>query len=82
MSHKFVAIRKHAILKRHYHRAVNATPQFHELDESARWAALRNQVAHDKTPRGATLLKIMDSREPRRQEVLTALEEARQALRG
>jgi hypothetical protein len=75
---KPVAIRKHAILKRHYSRAVKATPQFHQLDAIGRWAVLRQQVEADATPIGATLLKIMDSREGRRDEVLSALEDARQ----
>ena len=76
MSSKPVAIRKHAILKNHYRRAVNATPQFHELDAVAQWATLRKHVEADATPLGATLLKIMDSRQERRDEVLTALHEA------
>ena len=79
MNRKPVALRKHAILKHHYRRAVKATPQFHDLDESRRWAVLRSQVESDVTPTGATLLKIMDTREARRHEVLTALEAARQA---
>jgi hypothetical protein len=74
-----VAISKHAILKRHYRRAVKATPQFHQLDAIGRWAVLRQQVEADATPMGATLLKIMDSRDGRRDEVLSALEDARQA---
>jgi hypothetical protein len=75
---KPVAIRKHAILKRHYRRAVKATPQFHQLDVVERWAMLRQQVEADATPTGATLLQIMDSRAGRRDEVLSALEDARQ----
>lgn len=72
-------IRKHAILKRHYRRAVEATPQFHELDAAARWEALRRHVEQDPTtPEGVNLLTLMDSRTGRRDEVLSALEEARQ----
>ena len=76
MSTKPVVIRKHAILKHHYRLAVKTTPQFHQLDAVAKWAVLRKQVADDASPVGATLLKIMDSREERRDEVLSALEEA------
>lgn len=77
MSRKPVVIRKHAILKHHYRRAVKATPQFHQLDAIGQWAALRRQIEGDATPIGATLLTIMDSREGRRDEVLGALERAR-----
>ena len=74
-----ILIRKHAILKRHYRRAVAATPQFHELDGEAQWAAVRRLVEQDATtPEGVNLLKIMDSRTGRRDEVLSALEDARQ----
>jgi hypothetical protein len=79
MNRKPVVIRKHAILKHHYRRAVKATPQFHELDALSQWAALRRQVEGDATAIGATLLTIMDSREGRRDEVLGALERGRLA---
>lgn len=78
MSRKPVEIRKHAILKNHYRRAVQATPQFHQLDALGQWAVLRQQVEADTTAIAGTLLKIMDSREARRVEVLSALEDARQ----
>jgi len=78
MNRKPVEIRKHAILKHHYRRAVQATPQFHQLDAIGQWAVLRQQVEADTTAIAATLLKIMDSREARRVEVLSALEDARQ----
>lgn len=76
MSSKPVVIRKHAILKYHYRRAVEATPRFHELDPSNQWAVLRKEVEEDSTAMGATLLKIMDNRHERRDEVLSALEKA------
>jgi len=76
LSPKPVAIRKHAFLKRHYRRAVNGTPQFHQLDSIGQWAVLRKEVQGDETPSGLTMLKIMDSREARRDEVLRALEQA------
>ena len=76
MSGKPIVIRKHAILKHHYRRATKATPRFHELDSVDQWALLRKQVEDDVTPMGVTLLKIMDNREGRRDEVLRALEEA------
>jgi hypothetical protein len=72
-----VTIRKHAILKRHYRRAVAATPEFHQLDTNGQWAVLRKQIDDDATPLGATLRTIMDERSARRNEVLSALEEAR-----
>ena len=79
MSPKPVTIRKHAILKHHYRRAVAATPQFHQLDPINQWAVLRKQVEDDVTPIGATLLKIMDNRQERRDEVLTSLAEGARA---
>lgn len=72
-------IRKHAILKRHYRRAVAATPTFHTLGADVQWALLRDEVQADSTPAGAGLLEIMKKREARRDEVLAALEEGRQA---
>jgi len=74
-----IVIRRHAILKRHYRRAVKATPGFHELNAVGQWANLREQVKADTSPTGEKLLGIMDSRESRRDEVLAALEEGRQA---
>jgi hypothetical protein len=73
-----VAHRRHAIFKHHYRRVVAATPGFHELDLSAQWQLLRNQVQIDPAPHPPELLSIMDRREPRRQEVIAALEQARQ----
>jgi hypothetical protein len=77
MSPHPVVIRKHAILKHHYRRAVRDTPQFHELDAVSQWAVLRRHVENDVTPTGARLLTVMDAREARREEVLNALEQAR-----
>lgn len=77
MNRNPVPIRKHAILKHHYRRAVAATPQFHQLDTNAQWAVLRKHIDDDATPKGATLRTIMDERSARRDEVLSALEEAR-----
>ena len=78
MAHAPVAHRRHAILKHHYRRAVAATPGFHELDLSARWQLLRHQVQVDPGPQAGELLAMMDRREPRREEVISALEQARQ----
>ena len=78
MAHAPVAHRRHAILKHHYRRVVDATPGFHALDLSAQWQLLRNQVQIDPAPHGRELLTIMDRREPRRDEVIAALEQARQ----
>ena len=70
-------IRKHACFKRHYRRAVNSTPGFHQLDSVTQWAALRKHVAEDVTAGGILLLERMDNRAARRDEVLGALEQAR-----
>jgi hypothetical protein len=74
-----IGIRKHAILKRQYRRAVAATPDFHQRDGIGQWAVLRAEVERDLSPEGVKLLGIMDSREQRREEVLASLEDARQA---
>ena len=79
MAARPVTIRKHAILKHQYRRAVALTPDFHNLSLNARWALLRDQVLLDSTPAGAKLLDIFNSREPRQAEVIAALEEGRQA---
>ena len=71
-----VQLRKHAIFKHHYRRAVATTPEFHQLDMDAQWAALRKQVDDDATPQGSALRAILEERAPRRGQVLTALEEA------
>jgi hypothetical protein len=74
-----VALRKHAILKHHYRRAVAATPDFQTLNSPGQWAVLRDQVKADPTSGASGLLDILDSRESRRDEVLAALEEGRVA---
>jgi hypothetical protein len=79
VSSKPVAIRRHAILKHQYRRAVRSTPDFHTMNAAAQWAVLRAEVLADTTPAGASLLEILNSREPRRDEVLAALEGAHQA---
>ena len=61
--------------------AVAATPDFHNLNGTGQWAALRGQVKADAAAGEEDLLGIMDSREARRDEVLAALEEGRQAAR-
>jgi len=73
-----VAHRRHAILKRPYRRVVAATPGFHDLDLGTRWSLLRDEVAVDASPEGLRLLQILNSREPRRAQVIEALEQARQ----
>ena len=77
MANSSIAIRRHAIFKRHYRRAVAATPGFHELDLGTRWRLLRDHVSVDPGPDAARLLEIMDSREPRQAQVLAELERAR-----
>jgi hypothetical protein len=76
MSSKLVVIRKHAILKQHYRRAVEATPRFHELDANKQWAVLRKHVEEDRSAVAATLLKIMDNSHERDDEVLSELKAA------
>ena len=71
-------IRRHAILKRHYRRAVSKTTDFQTLPAAGQWAALRDQVQLDSPGARSPLLDILDSREPRRDEVLAALELGRQ----
>jgi hypothetical protein len=78
MPHAPSAHRRHAIFKRHYRRAIAATPGFHDLDLTAQWQLLRDQITVDPAPQTPALLAIMDSREPRREEVIAALEQARQ----
>jgi hypothetical protein len=76
---KPTTIRRHAILKHPYRRAVRSTPDFHSLPAAAQWAVLRAEVGSDTTAAGASLLEVLNSREPRRDEVLAALEGGRQA---
>ena len=78
MAAQRVSIRRHAILKNQYRRAVKSTPGFHTLSLAGQWAALREQVQADATPAGLALLDVLNSREARRDEVLAALEEGRQ----
>jgi hypothetical protein len=73
-----VSLRKHAILKHHYRRAVASTADFHSLSLGARWLLLRDQILMDSTPAGSKMLDIFNSREPRQAEVIAALEEGRQ----
>jgi hypothetical protein len=77
-----VSLRRHAILKQHYRRAVAATPGFQTLAPSARWALLRAEVQADPNSGPSGLLDVLDSREPRRDDVLAALEEGRLARRA
>lgn len=72
-------IRRHAILKVPYRRAVDRTADFHTLSPAGQWSVLREQVAADGSPQGQALLRILDDREPRRDDVLVALEDGRQA---
>ena len=58
---------------------MRSTPDFHALTPASQWAVLRAQVMSDTTAAGVALLEIFDSREPRRDAVLQALEEARRA---
>ena len=77
-----VQIRRHAILKRHYRRAVASTPGFHDLELNVRWGLLRDQILADPSPDSPRLLEIFNSREPRCAEVISELEQARQERAG
>lgn len=77
-----VSHRRHAILKHHYRRTVAAAPDFATLPPTGQWALLREQVKNDATSGPSGLLDILDSREPRRDEVLEALEEGRRARKS
>lgn len=79
MSPKPIGIRRHAIFKHPYRRTVASTPDFHNFNASSQWAALRAQIIADAAAGKPSLLEVMESREARRDEVLAALEEARQA---
>jgi hypothetical protein len=81
MSPRPVGLRRHAIFKHTYRRTVASTPDFHNLDGNSQWAALRGQVQAEAAAGESSLLEIMDSRAGRRDEVLAALEEGRQAAR-
>ena len=70
-------IRRHAIFKREYRRAVAATADFHNMTPAAQWALLREEVMAGATDGQPGLLDMLDSRESRREEVLAGLEEAR-----
>jgi hypothetical protein len=76
-----VSVRRHAILKNHYRRAVAATPGFLSLSQAGQWELLREQVEADTTRSGMSLRDVLDTREPRRDEVLAALEDARHTHR-
>jgi hypothetical protein len=70
-------IRRHAIFKREYRRAVAATADFHTMTPAAQWALLREEVLAGAADGQSSLLDMLDSREPRRDEVLAGLEEGR-----
>ena len=72
-----LVVRRHAIFKRQYRRVVAATPDFHNLTPEAQWTLLRAQVIAEAATSNGSLLQVLDSREPRRNEVLTKLEDGR-----
>ena len=72
-----LVVRRHAIFKRQYRRVVAATPDFHNLTPEAQWTLLRAQVIAEAATSNESLLQVLDSREPRRNEVLTKLEDGR-----
>ena len=72
-----LVVRRHAIFKRQYRRVVAATPDFHNLTPEAQWTLLRAQVIAEAATGDGSLLQVLDSRAPRRDEVLTKLEAGR-----
>lgn len=76
---KPVSIRRHAIFKHQYRRALQSTPEFRLLKPADQWAVLRGVVQSDASAAGRSLLDVINSREARRDEVLAALELAHDA---
>ena len=72
-------IHRHAIFKREYRRVVARTVDFHNLTASEQWALLRGEVLAHAPEDDSALLAILDSREPRRDQVLAGLEDARRS---
>jgi hypothetical protein len=77
MQNRSIEVRRHAIFKHHYRRAVAATNDFHDMTPVARWALLRAQLVAEAATGVSQLVDVLDSREPRRDEVLAKLEEGR-----
>jgi hypothetical protein len=76
------AIRRHAILKRQYRRVVAAATDFHNMTPAGQWALLRAQVVAEAATGESSLVDTLDSRESRRDEVLSSLEDGRQQDSG
>jgi hypothetical protein len=74
-------IRRHAIFKREYRRIVARTADFHNLTAAQQWALLRGEVLAGAVKDDSALLAVLDSREPRREQVLAGLEDARRLRR-
>jgi hypothetical protein len=77
MPYPTVPVRRHAIFKRQYRRVVAAAPDFHHLTPAAQWALLRTQLIAEAATGEPSLVDVLDSRESRRDEVLTELEVGR-----
>jgi hypothetical protein len=77
MQNHSVAVRRHAIFKHPYRRAVAAADDFHNLTTAAQWALLRAQLAAEAASGAPSLVDVLDSRESRRDDVLAKLEHAR-----
>lgn len=78
MQNPSIAVRRHAIFKHHYRRAVAAANDFHNMTPVAQWALLRAELVAEAALGASPLVDVLDSRASRRDEVLARLEEGRQ----
>jgi hypothetical protein len=74
-----VPVRRHAIFKRQYRRAVAAASGFHTMTPASQWALLRAQLIAEAATGEPSLIDMLDSRESRRDEVLAELEVGRRS---
>lgn len=77
MQNRSVVVRRHAIFKHQYRRVVAGANDFHNMTPAAQWALLRAQLVAEAATGASSLLDVLDSREPRRDEVLARLEDGR-----
>jgi hypothetical protein len=77
MQNRSVEVRRHAIFKHQYPRAVAAANDFHNMTPAVQWAMLRAQLVAEAATGTSSLLDVFDSRESRRDDVLAKLENGR-----
>jgi hypothetical protein len=77
MQSRPIEVRRHAIFKHQYRRAVAAANDFHNMTPVAQWAVLRAQLVAEAATGTSSLLDVLDSRESRRDDVLARLEDGR-----